>query len=101
MKLTEMKDHREVLREQLADPEVHDAWDRTALARTVAQRLVAYRVEHRLTQTALARQLRMKQPAVARLESGEHTPTIDMLWRLASRLDVEFHIDITAHGVAI
>jgi transcriptional regulator with XRE-family HTH domain len=62
---------------------------------------VIYRAEHSLTQTALARQLHMKQPAVARLESGEHLPTIDTLWRLASRMDVEFHIDITAHGVAI
>lgn len=101
MKLSELKDHGEVLREQLADPEFQDEWDRTALARAVAQRLVAYRAARGLTQTGLARQLRMQQPAVARLESGEHTPSLDTLWRLASRLGVEFHIDITARGVAI
>lgn len=90
-----------MLLEQLADPEVGGEWDRSPLARAVAGRLVTYRAEHHLTQTALARQLHMKQPAVARLESGAHTPTLDMLWRLASRLDVEFHIEVTAHGVAI
>jgi ribosome-binding protein aMBF1 (putative translation factor) len=101
VKLSELKDHGEVLREQLADPEFQDEWDRTALARAVAARLVAYRAERGLTQTALARELKMQQPAVARLEAGEHTPSLDTLWRLASRLGVEFHIDITARGVAI
>jgi len=101
VKLSELTDHREVLREQLADPEFQQEWDRTALARAVAQWLVAYRAEHGLTQTGLARQLRMQQPAVARLESGEHTPSLETLWRLASRLGLEFHIDITAGGVAI
>ena len=101
MKLSEMKTHGDVLHEQLADPEFHDEWDRTALARTVAQRIVAYRAERGLTQTGLGRLLGMHQPAVARLESGEHTPSIDTLWRLASRLGLEFHIDVTARGVAI
>lgn len=101
VKLSELRDHREVLEEQLADPEFQEEWDRTALARTVAERLVAYRAERGLTQTALARRLGMKQPAVARLESGDHTPSLDTLWRLASRLGVEFHIDVTARGVAL
>ena len=101
MKVSELKTHGEVVRDNLSDPEFADAWDRAALARSVATRVVAYRAEHGLTQTALARQLRMQQPAVARLESGEHTPSLDVLWRLASRLGVEFHIDITARGVAI
>jgi transcriptional regulator with XRE-family HTH domain len=43
----------------------------------------------------------MKQPAIARLESGEHTPSLDTLWRLASRLGIEVHIDVTPSGVAI
>lgn len=75
MKLSELKTHDDVVREQLADPEFHREWDRTALARTVAERIVAYRAEHELTQTGLARLLKMQQPAVARLESGEHTPS--------------------------
>jgi transcriptional regulator with XRE-family HTH domain len=43
----------------------------------------------------------MQQPAVARRETGAHTPSLDTVWRLASRLGVEFPIDITARGVAI
>jgi ribosome-binding protein aMBF1 (putative translation factor) len=101
VKLSDLKTQDEVLHEQLADPEFHDEWDRTALARAVAERLVTYRAKRELTQTGLARLLMMQQPAIARLESGEHTPSLDTLWRLASRLGIEFHIDITAQGVAI
>ena len=101
VKASELKTHDEVVRANLDDPTFAGEWDRTTLSRAVAQRVVAYRVQHGLSQTGLARQLRMQQPAVARLESGEHTPTLDTLWRLASRLGVEFHIDVTARGVAI
>jgi DNA-binding XRE family transcriptional regulator len=86
MKVSDLKTHLEVLAEQQSDPEFQKEWDRIALARSVAERVLAYRVEHGLTQTGLARQLGMKQPAVAWLESGSHTPSLDTLWRLASSL---------------
>jgi ribosome-binding protein aMBF1 (putative translation factor) len=101
VKLSELKTQGEVVQEHLADPEFHDEWDRTALARTVAARIVTYRAERGLTQTGLGRLVKMQQPAIARLESGDHVPSLDTLWRLASRLGVEFHIDITARGIAI
>lgn len=101
MKLSELKTHDEVVREQLVDPEFQGEWDRTALARTVAERIAAYRAERGLTQTGLGKILKMQQPAVARLESGEHIPSLDTLWRLASHLGIEFHIDVTARGIAI
>jgi hypothetical protein len=53
MRLSELSDHREALRAQLADPEFRDEWDRTAFARAVAQMLVAYRAERGLTQTRI------------------------------------------------
>jgi hypothetical protein len=36
----------------------------------------------------------VKQPRVARLESGEHNPTWDTLWLLASRLGLSFFLGI-------
>lgn len=48
--------------------------------------------------TALAKRLRMSQPAVARLESGEHNPTFPMLLRISEALGVELAIDITPGG---
>jgi DNA-binding XRE family transcriptional regulator len=94
MKLSELKTHDEVLAEQLRDPKFRAEWERTAPARAVASKVIAYRAQYRLSQTALARRLGMSQPAVARLERGDHNPTIDTLMRLASALDVEFVLDI-------
>jgi ribosome-binding protein aMBF1 (putative translation factor) len=101
MKLQNMRGNAKVNARQLKDPAVRAEWERTAVARAVAVRLVEYRAEHALSQTALARQLGMKQPAVARLEAGEHNPSFDTLARLSSALGIEFHIAVTPAGVAI
>lgn len=73
------------------------SWDRTELARAVALRVPRFRADRGLSQAALARSLGMAQPAVARLEAGEHEPTLATLSRLARGLGLEFHIDITPH----
>jgi predicted transcriptional regulator len=41
------------------------------------------------------------QPAIARLEAGDHEPSLATLSRLARVLGLEFHIDITAHSVEL
>lgn len=94
MRLSDLKTSEEVLAEQLRDTDFRREWERTAVARAVAVKVVAYRAEHGLSQRALAQKLGMTQPQLARLEAGEHNPTIDTLARLAQTLDVEFAIDI-------
>src|ERR1700726_2248819 len=96
-----LKTKDEVLERQLRDPAVRREWERSALARAVASRIVEYRAKHGLSQSALARQLGMKQPAIARLEAADHNPSVDTLMRLAQGLDMEFHIDGTPEGLAI
>jgi transcriptional regulator with XRE-family HTH domain len=97
VKLTDLKTSEQVLAEELRDPDFKREWDRTALARAVALKVLAYRTEHTLSQRGLAKQLGMTQPQVARLEAGEHNPTIDTLARLAQTLDIEFAIDVHPH----
>jgi ribosome-binding protein aMBF1 (putative translation factor) len=99
VKLSDLPTHEEVLAGHLdADPEYRREWERTALARAVAVKVIAYRAEHDLSQTALAKRLRMSQPAVARLESSEHNPTFPMLLRISDALGIELAIDITPSG---
>ena len=95
MKLSEMKSAERVLVEQLKDPAFREEWERTALARAVATRVVAYRAQEGLSQAALARKLGVSQPLVARLEGGDYEPTLTTLSRLSRHLGLEFHIDIT------
>lgn len=87
-----------VLAEQLGDPEFRAAWTRLAPARAVALALVGYRIDHGLTQTALARILGMSQPAVARLEGGDHVPSLETMVRLADALNIQFLVDIKPSG---
>jgi transcriptional regulator with XRE-family HTH domain len=94
MKLSDMQTFDEVLAEDLQDPEFRARWEKTALARAVANQVIAYRAEQGLSQSGLAQQLGVKQPQVARLEAAEHNPTIETLIKLVGVLNIEFSINI-------
>lgn len=94
MKLNELKSRKQVLEKDLKDPAFREQWERSALARAVALRLVGYRSDHGLSQVQLAKKLGMKQPMVARLEAGGKNPTWETLIRLSERLGIEFVVDI-------
>jgi DNA-binding XRE family transcriptional regulator len=91
--------HQQVHQRLMQDPEYAQLWKETALADLVATVLIAYRAKHGLTQTELGRLLGMRQPAIARLETGEHTPSIQTLARLARGLDIEFTLRIGQDGL--
>jgi ribosome-binding protein aMBF1 (putative translation factor) len=102
MKLSEMKTAEEVLARDLEENhEFAEEWERTALARGVANRVVSYRVDHGLSQAELGRILGMSQPAIARLEAADHDPTLKTLRRLADGLGIRFHIDVGDEGVTL
>ncbi len=94
MRLSEMKTADQVHQENMQDPEYRVLWERTALARAVAIALVRYRVDHQLSQRGLAKILGWQQPQVARLELGEHTPSIETLLHLAQSLGMHFGVAI-------
>lgn len=99
MKLSELKSNDEILHQELSsDPEFRAHWERTALGRAVALAIVRYRAEHDMSQRDLADALGMKQPQVARLELGEINPSIETLSRIASKLGIEFTIDVRPAG---
>lgn len=88
----------EVLRRRLEDPTFRREWDRSAFARAMALRVVTYRADNNVSQAALGRLLHMAQPGVARLESGEHTPTLETLQRLSSVLGTGFTVEVGPRG---
>lgn len=89
------QNHEMVIAGELrGDPSFRDEWDALELARVVAAEVIRYRSRNGLSQRALAEQLGVKQPQVARLESGEHVPAFTTLVMLARALGVEFMIDI-------
>jgi ribosome-binding protein aMBF1 (putative translation factor) len=86
--------NEELLAEELRDPEFRAEWERTALARWLAVEVAHYRAERGLSQRQLAEQLEVHQSDVARMELGEHTPSLERLIKVASGLDIELMIDI-------
>jgi transcriptional regulator with XRE-family HTH domain len=92
---------KEVLDKALQDPEVRAEWDRTQLADDVANWVLAYRIDHDLTQAELADVLGWKQSVVARLESGEREPSMATLRRLVERLGSTATIAIRPDGIEV
>jgi transcriptional regulator with XRE-family HTH domain len=85
----------------MGDPEYKREFERTKLANDVAVRVLAYRTKHRISQAELARRLGMRQPNIARLESGEHEPSLSTLARLSLILGLDFSIDIKGGGLKL
>ena len=102
LNLSELPTAAEVFTEMDAemDKDARVRWERTALARALANAVVAYRTEHRLSQGALAAKIGMKRQAISRLELGEHNPSIETLERLATVLGLHFIVDVAPTGRA-
>jgi ribosome-binding protein aMBF1 (putative translation factor) len=99
MARTRLRSIEKIREEQLdQDPAFRTYWEETALARAVALAVIGYRVEHHLTQTQLAEKMGVRQPQVARLEMGEHTPSFGMLRRLARTLGLRFILEVAPAG---
>jgi len=101
VRLSDLTTAEELHERDLADPQYRAEYERTRFANEVAIRLIAYRAEHGLTQTALGRLVGMRQPHVARLEAGDHEPSVSTLARLSAALEVDFTLAITPKGVQL
>ncbi len=96
-----LKTHSQVVTESMDDAEYRAEADRTQFAHDVGMRVIAYRIEHGITQTEFGRRVGIRQPHVARLEAGDHEPSLSTLMRLSRALAIEFHIDITPKRLEI
>jgi ribosome-binding protein aMBF1 (putative translation factor) len=84
----------------LADPEVQQAYSDLEPRFAVVLQLIELREKHGWSQRDLAERAGMKQPQLARLETGQVEPKLDTLQRLAkamnSRLTIRFEDDLQA-----
>lgn len=94
MALDQLISNEDSLAEDLRDPEFRERWEKTALARWLALEVAHFRAQHELSQRQLADRLGVHQSDVARMETGEHTPSLERLIRVAGGLGIELMIDI-------
>lgn len=89
---------REIRASFLADPEVQQSYSDLEPRFAVVRQLIELREKHGWTQRDLAERAGMKQPQLARLETGQVEPKLDTLQRLAkamgSRLTIRFEDDL-------
>lgn len=76
------------------DSEFRNIWEAGETRRRVVSALIGARIRNRLSQEELAKRAGVKQPSLARVESGRVMPSLKMLDRLAkamgSQLKVQF-----------
>lgn len=102
MKLSDMIPlDQEIENARETDPGFRKLWDEGAFAREVATKVVAYRTDNHLSQAQFGRMLGMTQPAIARLEGGEDTPTLKTLARISAATGLEFHVAIAPSGIGL
>jgi transcriptional regulator with XRE-family HTH domain len=89
---------RDLDRELQKDPEYEAALQELSPYEEIARQLIAFRIEHGLSQAELARRCGVSQPAIARIERGEHEPRLATLRRIAHALDADLVLDFSFRG---
>ncbi len=84
--------HEEVMQQALRAPEFREIWEAGETRRRVVSALIGERIKRNLSQRELAHKAGVKQPSVARVESGTVMPSLKMLSRLAKAMNA--HLDI-------
>jgi len=87
---------KDALREfREAHPEVQEEYDRLGPRFAAISALIDARQEAGLTQRELAERIGVSQAVIARFESGENSPRVDTLARVADALDYDVEVKFT------
>jgi transcriptional regulator with XRE-family HTH domain len=84
----------------MAEPGAAEAYEATRLAYELGRAVRELREDRNWTQTQLADAAGMTQSAVARFEAGGTVPTLPLLERVASALDVDLSVKFEPRGKA-
>lgn len=90
-----MESYTKLRAQLLKNKEFKKAYDALEPEFALAQAVIERRLKKGLTQTALARKMKTKQSAIARLESGNYNPTLQFLEKVAQALDAELKVSIS------
>ncbi len=66
--LTNIKEH---LKEKLKDPYFKELYELDSVKTEIAKKIIEYRIKHRLTQTQLAKLIKVSQQQVSYIEEGD------------------------------
>lgn len=91
-----MSELREYLSEQLKDPEFAAEYESMRPEYEAIRAMISARLECHMTQKELAERTGIRQSNISRIESGNSSPTIDTLARIAAGLGKQLKIEFVS-----
>ena len=88
-----MSEFRELLNEQLKEPEFKKEWNDIQPEMDVIRSMIDARIKQNLTQKELASRTGIDQADISRLENGTRNPSLKMLKRLAAGMGMALKIE--------
>ena len=85
---------RQDLRERLKDPEFRKAWEESEAEYQISRALIAARLSKKISQRELAKRANTTQAVISRLESMSANPSIELIQRVASALNLKLKIQL-------
>lgn len=91
--VNKMSEFRDLLNEQLKDPEFKKEWDDIHPEMDVIRAMIDNRIAQNLTQKELAERTGINQADISKLENGTRNPSLKMLKRLAAGMGMALKIE--------
>ena len=88
-----MSEFRELLNEQLKEPEFKKEWNDIQPEMDVIRAMIDARIKQNLTQKELAARTGIDQADISKLENGTRNPSLKMLKRLAAGMGMALKIE--------
>lgn len=88
-----MSEFRDLLNEQLKDPEFKKEWDDIQPEMDVIRAMIDNRIAQNLTQKELAERTGINQADISKLENGTRNPSLKILKRLAAGMGMALKIE--------
>lgn len=91
--VNKMSEFRDLLNEQLKDPEFKKEWDDIQPEMDVIRAMIDNRIAQNLTQKELAERTGINQADISKIENGTRNPSLKMLKRLAAGMGMALKIE--------
>ena len=91
-----MSEFRELLNEQLKEPEFKKEWNDIQPEMDVIRAMIDARIKQNLTQKELASRTGIDQADISRLENGTRNPTLKLLKKLAAGMGMQLKIEFVS-----
>lgn len=85
---------RQHLKESLKNPEFKKAWEKSEAEYQISRALIDARVSKNISQRELAKKANTTQAVISRLESMSANPSIGLIQKIASALNLKLKIQL-------